>query len=105
MARTVICLGVLSIGLAIAVPASAQHQNGGYTAVSRIQIDPRMTMLNDGPDPKQQKTRPHPGAPMAPGAGIPLDQAQGQDVQDPDAPAGDDPISDNADDSDAAYTA
>jgi hypothetical protein len=105
MARTVICLGVLSVGLAIAVPASAQHQNGGYIAVSKMQIDPHMTMLNDGPDPRQQKAQPHPGAPMAPGAGIPLDQLQGQEGQDSDAPAGDDPVSDNADDSDAVYTA
>jgi hypothetical protein len=102
MAHTVICLGVLSLGLAIAVPASAQHQNGGYIAVSKMQIDPHMTMLNDGPDPKQQKAQPHAGAPMASESGIPLDQLQGQD---PEAPAGDDPISDNADDSDAVYTA
>ena len=32
MARAVIFLGVLSLGLAIAVPASAQNQNGGYIA-------------------------------------------------------------------------
>lgn len=104
MARAVICLGVLSVGLAIAVPANAQHQNGGYLAVSKMQIDPHMTMLNDGPDPRQQKAQPHSGAPMAPRAGIPLDQ-MGQEGQDLDAPAGDDPISDNADDSDAVYTA
>jgi hypothetical protein len=88
----------------MAVPASAQHQNGGYIAVSKTQIDPHMTMLNDGPDSQQQKAQPHAGAPMAPEAGTdtPLDQLQDGDTN---AAAGDDPISDNADDSDAVYTA
>src|SRR6476469_222839 len=108
MARTVISLGVLALGLAVAVPASAQHQNGGYIAVSKMQIDPHMTMLNDGPEPRQQTAQPQaaapsaPGAPMEPGSGSSLDQLQDQDV---DTTAGDDPVSDNADDSDAVYTA
>ena len=111
MARAVLCLGVFGLGLAIAAPASAQqHQHGGYIAVSKLQIDPHMNMLNDGPDPKQlqqmqqqRQTQVSPGAPAAQGGpGSPLDQ---MDDQDQDAPIGDDPVSDNADDSDAVYTA
>lgn len=110
MARAVICLGVFGLAVAIAAPATAQQQHGGYIFVSKLQIDPHMNMLSDGPDPKQvqqlqqqREMQAHPGAPMAQGGqGAPLDQMGDQDQ---DAPVGDDPMSDNADDSDAVYTA
>ena len=112
MARAVLCLGVLGLVVACASPVSAKQlqQHNGYISVSKLQIDPHMNMLSDGPDPKQmqqsQEQRPmqiHPGAPMTQGGqGIPMEQ---MDDQDSEVPMGDDPISDNADDSDAVYTA
>lgn len=103
MARSVICFGVFAVGLAIAVPAAADNQHHGkYVTVSKLLIDPGMTMMNDGPDPQQQQQAASRGAPMEQGAGVPLDEMGGQDA---DAPAGDDPLSDNAVETDTVYTA
>jgi hypothetical protein len=105
MARSVICLGVFALGLAFITPASAQHQNDGYKTVSHpILIDPRMQMLNDG-EPRQAapSQSQNPPAQGAREGGIPLDQLGGDDSMD--APAGDDPMSDNAVETDTVYTA
>jgi hypothetical protein len=105
MARNVIFLGVLALGVAFAVPAAAQ-QNGGYVAVSRMQIDPGMIVMTDEDPPKQDEKTASQGH-AAPhehiGGGVPLNQL-GVD-SDPDAPAGDDPFADDATQSDAVYTA
>jgi hypothetical protein len=100
------CLGVLALGLAIAAPAAAQPQNSGYISVSRTQIDPGMIVMTDEDPPKQEQTASQDRAPPShgqPGAGVPLDQL-GADG-DADAPAGDDPLSDDATQTDAVYTA
>ena len=105
MARSVICLGVLALGLAIAAPAAAQHLNGGYIAVSKTKIDPGMIVMTDQA-PSQHQAAPQSHGPAAhdqPGAGVPLDQLGASD--DADGPAGDDPLSDDATQTDAVYTA
>lgn len=105
MARSVICLGVFATVIAFAVPANAQHQNSGFIAVSKLQIDPHMEMLNDGPDPQQQAAQHQNGAPAQKDAGQSLDQMGADQPEDEDAPAGDDPYSDNAVETDTVYTA
>jgi hypothetical protein len=103
MARAVICLSVFAGMLALAAPASAHQQNSGFMAVTKLQIDPNMDMLSDGPDPKQAAQQKN-SAPEQKDAGQPLDQL-GADQADADAPAGDDPYSDNAVEADTVYTA
>jgi len=104
MARAVICLGVIAVGLVMAAPASAQETKSGYIPVSKLQIDPHMNMLSDGPGrpmPVPPNSMPMtPGG--APGGAAPLDQMGGD--QDSDAPLGDDPVSDNAVQTDTVYT-
>ncbi len=101
MARAVICFGLVAIGLCCASPASAQPlHKSGYIAVSRMQIDPRMTMMNDAQAPQPQGL-PRDGA-AEHGQGIPLDQLG--DSGDPEGPAGDDPFADNAVETDVVYS-
>jgi hypothetical protein len=110
MARSVISFGVLALGLVFAAQATAQEQDGGYITASKLQIDPHMSIMTDGtqgdesvvsPDGPQQAA---PQAQVAPGAGIPLDQL-GAGTDDQSAPLGDDPMSDNAVETDTVYTA
>ncbi|HEX2589934.1 MAG TPA: hypothetical protein VHL34_00455 [Rhizomicrobium sp.] len=109
MARGVICLGVLALGVAFISRASAQPQKSGYQTVSHpVLIDPRMQMLGDGPQQdQQQKASPRSQTPPAAQGtrenGMPLDQMGGDDSAD--VPAGDDPMSDNAVETDTVYTA
>jgi hypothetical protein len=106
MARSVICLGVFALGVAFITPASAEPQKSGYQTISHpVLIDPRMQMLSDGEQQQKQQPSRSQSAPVQ-GAreGIPLDQMGGND-QDADAPAGDDPMSDNAVETDTVYTA
>src|SRR5690242_18151438 len=98
MARAVVCFAVFASVIALAVPASAHQRNSGLIAVSKLQIDPHMGMLSDGSDQKEaapQNQQQSGAAPAQKDAGQPLDQ-MGADQADADAPAGDDPYSDNA---------
>ena len=104
MTQRVLCVGVFAGVLCLAAPALAQAN--GYIAVSKLQIDPHMPLIDDGSG--QQAPQRAPGAAQQGGqadAGIPLDQ-MGADDQDADnGPAGDDPYSDNAVQTDTVYTA
>lgn len=98
MARIVICLSMLALGLCVAAPASADNATHGYIAVSKVQIDPHMITLSDGPSPRQAAPQ---NDSNGQDTGTPLDQ-----LDDPDAngPAGDDPYADNAVETDTVYS-
>ncbi len=104
MARSLACLGAFAIGVLLTVPANAAQSGHGYIAVSKLQIDPHMDMLSDAPAPSQQAQQaPAPrGGQANRDGGTPLDQ---MDSTDDDGPAGDDPYSDNAVETDTVYTA
>ena len=97
MARAVVCLGILAVGLCLSTPASAGSAENGYQLV-KLQIDPRMVMMNDGSPsgPAQQM----PNGMAERNTGAPLEQMD----DDPDAPAGDDPFADNAVETDTVYS-
>jgi len=103
MTQRVLCVGVLAGVLCLAAPALAQAN--GYITVSKLQIDPHMPMIDDGSGQKPPQSAPGAAQSGQADAGVPLDQ-MGADDQDADnGPAGDDPYSDNAAQTDTVYTA